>query len=353
MPGSAEKIISDGTSAGGALSALLGASGNNPLYEPYLEEIGAAPARDDIFAVIAFCPITDLDHADMAYEWLYNGLNNIRKKGLMLRREQPVGGNPWGSPDAGGPGPGGPGPDGKIDQNALPGLNDAEKALSTELAALFPAYLESLGLVTPDGKALTAGSATNGTYIDYIASFVIKSAQDAYNASSEKDAFRASFPWLKFNNANITGINFQDYLAYVMSRQPLKSVPSFDSMGVLDGAVSGENDEFGTGETAALNFTEAGWRKNSANTGALPPAIKDRVYLMNAMNFIGVANTDTAPNWYVRHGTIDRDTAFTVSVNLYTTLQNRGFNVDYKLAWERPHSGDYNLDEVFAWIAKL
>ena len=40
MPGDAEKIISNGTSAGGALSALLGASGNNRDYEPYLKTIG-------------------------------------------------------------------------------------------------------------------------------------------------------------------------------------------------------------------------------------------------------------------------------------------------------------------------
>jgi hypothetical protein len=207
----------------------------------------------------------------------------------------------------------------------------------------------------PDGEALTADSAANGVYTDYIASFVIKSAQDAYNTGNEKDSFRASFPWLTFDNAHttITGINFQDYLAYVMSRQPLKSVPAFDSMGILDSAASGENDEFGTSAVTALNFTEFGWQKNLSNAGTLPADIKDRVYLMNAMNFIGAENTDTASNWYIRHGTIDRDTAFTVSVNLYTKLRNRGFDVDYKLAWERSHSGDYDLDEVFAWIAKL
>jgi hypothetical protein len=280
----------------------------------------------------------------MSYEWLYGGLNNIRKKSSLPPPGQPGGGNPRGSgrPDGSG-----------ANQNALPGFNDPEKTLSAELALLFPAYLDSLGLRRPDGKPLTAGSGADGTYIDYLSSFVIRSAQEAYNTSNEKDVFRAAFPWLKFDNANIAGLNFQEYLAYVMSRQPLKSVPAFDSMGVLDGAVSGENDVFGTRDIAALNFTEAGWQKNPANTGTLPADIKDRVYLMNAMNFIGAADTDTAPNWYIRHGTIDRDTAFTVSVNLYTKLQNRGFTVDYKLAWEKPHSGDYDLDEVFAWIAKL
>jgi hypothetical protein len=27
--------------------------------------------------------------------------------------------------------------------------------------------------------------------------------------------------------------------------------------------------------------------------------------------------------------------------------------VDYALAWNRGHTGDYNLEEVFAWVAKI
>lgn len=57
MPGDAEKIVSDGTSAGGAMSALVGASGNNPAYEPLLDKMGAAKEHDDIFAAVCFCPI--------------------------------------------------------------------------------------------------------------------------------------------------------------------------------------------------------------------------------------------------------------------------------------------------------
>ncbi len=53
FPGSAERIVSMGVSAGGAMSALLGASGNDPAFDPYLEAIGAADARDDIFAVVS------------------------------------------------------------------------------------------------------------------------------------------------------------------------------------------------------------------------------------------------------------------------------------------------------------
>ena len=39
---------------------------------------------------------------------------------------------------------------------------------------------------------------------------------------------------------------------------------------------------------------------------------------------------------------------------LFTTkLQEAGLDVDFLLAWNRPHSGDYSLDEVFSWIARI
>lgn len=69
IPGSAERIVSVGASSGGAVSAMLGASGNSPLYDSYLAEIGAADATDDIYIAMCFCPITNLNTADAAYEW--------------------------------------------------------------------------------------------------------------------------------------------------------------------------------------------------------------------------------------------------------------------------------------------
>ena len=71
--GDTDKIISSGTSAGGAISALLGAAGNSGDYDEYLDELGAANASDDIFASMCYCPITNLDNADSAYEWTFGG----------------------------------------------------------------------------------------------------------------------------------------------------------------------------------------------------------------------------------------------------------------------------------------
>ena len=138
MLGDAERIITDGTSAGGAMSSLMGATGNNSAYEPLLRAMGAAQQRDDVFASVCYCPIIDLDHADMAYEWLYNGTDS-RQQG---------------------------------DADVL--------AVSNELKAQFPAYLASLNLHMPDGTPLTADN-----YLDYIKRELIRSAQIAKNAGAD------------------------------------------------------------------------------------------------------------------------------------------------------------------------
>ena len=71
LPGSAENIFAYGMSGGGAMASILGASGNSPLYTPYLDAIGAVQGVSDAIAgVMAWCPITDLDTANAEYEWM-------------------------------------------------------------------------------------------------------------------------------------------------------------------------------------------------------------------------------------------------------------------------------------------
>ncbi|MCC8105656.1 MAG: prolyl oligopeptidase family serine peptidase [Clostridiales bacterium] len=73
LPGDMEKIISVGWSAGGAMSTLLAVTGNNKNYDLYLEESGAfMDERDDVYASQIYCPIIDLEHADLAYEWMFS-----------------------------------------------------------------------------------------------------------------------------------------------------------------------------------------------------------------------------------------------------------------------------------------
>ncbi|MCD8231076.1 MAG: prolyl oligopeptidase family serine peptidase [Clostridiales bacterium] len=72
IPGDMEKIVSVGWSAGGAMSTLLSVTGNSENYDSFLKEAGAfMDERDDVFAAQIYCPIIDLEHADLAYEWMF------------------------------------------------------------------------------------------------------------------------------------------------------------------------------------------------------------------------------------------------------------------------------------------
>ena len=42
-----------------------------------------------------------------------------------------------------------------------------------------------------------------------------------------------------------------------------------------------------------------------------------------------------------------------VSVIFAAVLRQSGFDVDYFMPWEIPHAGDYDMDELFAWIRSL
>jgi hypothetical protein len=355
MPGSADLIFTDGTSAGGAMSSLMGATGNSKKYEAYLKKMGAAEASDAVFASICYCPITDLNHADMEYEWLYSCTND-----------------------------------------GVRGLSDAQKSVSEELAAMCPDYINSLNLTTPNGEKLTADN-----YKDYIKQLLIESAHKALQAGVEiPDSIVVTFYQEKFggfpgggarggmrggrpngqrppmmgdgrgapsfgpagarpmfNNRTdfVSDIDLDKYLNYVASSTVLKTPPAFDSYGVIDGAASAENKVFGNSKGEAANFTEYSLRARTGNKKAtLDKAMQERVYIMNPMNFIGGdSDSQLAQHWYIRHGAKDRDTSFLVPINLATKLQNAGYDVNFALPWNRPHSGDYNLDDLFSWIKSV
>lgn len=352
MPGNAERIVSNGTSAGGALSALLGASGNNADYEPWLQALGAAPARDDVYAVSAYCPITNLDNADTAYEWLLGSLKETKSTGPNPGFA-PGGTPPQGlTPPAGGTPPAGlpPAPAGTTGGTAptLPfgapasqsgPLSASQVQVSARLQALFPAYLDSLGLKAADGTSLSLDQAGNGSFRDLIKSLLIASAQRALDAGTSL----AAEPWVTVKDGRVTDIDWNQYLAHSGRK---KAAPAFDT---LD-ASSGENNLFGTTSTNNRHFTAFGQANDSAKA---PSADAATVRLMNPMNYLGTPGTSTAGFWRIRHGTIDSDTALVIPVILATRLANTGHTVDFALPWDKHHSGDYDLPELFDWIARI
>lgn len=76
LPCSTDRVFVFGFSAGGGVSAVLGASGDAGAFDPYLESIGAvthdakgAAVSDAIAGSASWCPVTSFDQADAAYEW--------------------------------------------------------------------------------------------------------------------------------------------------------------------------------------------------------------------------------------------------------------------------------------------
>ena len=69
LPGNSEAIVSTGHSSGGAVSAMLGASGDSSVFDEYFDEIGAYDESDVVLVTHASAPITNLSSADASYEW--------------------------------------------------------------------------------------------------------------------------------------------------------------------------------------------------------------------------------------------------------------------------------------------
>lgn len=356
MPGDANRIVSNGTSAGGALSALLGATGNNEEYEPYLEALGAAPGSDAVWAVSSYCPITNLDNADAAYEWQLSTIHETKAAmpmpfvpggdgtpmaqgpggpGAMPQAlagmTPPAGGQPGGAAGATGPWGAPAGSSGPLSADQI--------ALSSALKDLFPVYVNGLGLSSREGTTLRLEADGTGSFLAWVQEKVRQSAQ----AALDKGKSMADKPWVTVVDGKVTGLDWQAYLAYLGRK---KGVPAFDG---IDAKV-GENNLFGTVSETYRHFTDFGMEHDTAGAALADAEV---VRLMNPMRFISADGADTATHWRIRHGTLDSDTSLAVSAILALKLENRGFDVDYALPWDTTHSGDYDLEELFAWVKGL
>ena len=111
---------------------------------------------------------------------------------------------------------------------------------------------------------------------------------------------------------------------------------------------SAETEEFGTATVDKQHFTVYGKDHSTIAGSAL--ADKDIVKTMNPLNYIGKSGVKTAHYWRIRHGEADRDTTIAVPAVVALRLQQAGYDVDFASPWARGHAGDYDLDELFAWM---
>ena len=330
MPGNANRIITNGTSAGGAVSLLQGATGNNSDFQPYLQALGAATAATNVYAVSAYAPITNLDAADMAYEWSYKGITSFNKV-TMGQGELPqanVGGNTA--------------PPQRTMQRV--NLNADDVAYSNLLSEHFPEYVNNLQLRDSVGRVLKLDKNGNGTFKNYVKAFII----DAANKAQAKGTDLSKHTYLVRDNKTgaIKDINWEAYNQFV-SRS--KAPGAFDSRS----NDSGENSLFGTSTTDNNHFTiTAALHDTTSNQDVYVENAKI-VTMMNPMNYLGSPAATNARYYRIRYGTADSNTSVAIPLIVGTRAQNLGYNVDMATPFGVDHSGDYDLDELFNWMDNI
>lgn len=378
IPGDKEKIISVGTSGGGQMSSILGASGNMEAYYPYLYALGAAGVektddgrfvstiRDDIFASQCYCPIADIENADMAYAWQRYDDPNTHCIGFNVTE---------------------------------PDLTPFQIALHKDLARRYTAYLNSLGLRTQDGKVLSFDdeSGRSGSYYDS----TLKNISDALNAFLREhtnedgsisflsfdeeemaypnvDEYFATFEdtenWLKKENG---AYRVTDLLGFVRGTRLVrgKSVPGFDTF-----HHTAENNAFGTPEEIGAHFASSVGKVMKENLARYKTIdgvekcdieayiadadredLKEQTYLYNATAILldaarGKVKADPARHWRTRNGTADEHTAFSVAYNLALAAGMAGAeSVDYALVWAMGHADvdGHGTGSFVGWVRRI
>ena len=313
FPGDAEKIISTGVSAGGAMSSLLGSTGNAPEYDKMLREIGAAmDVGDDIFAAQCYCPIIDLEHADAGYEWMFDGVHTYCGFDGQTRT-----------------------------------LDDFSIALSRQLKGIYIEYFNSLGAKHPEtGEALTLSEDGHGGTAHAYLTEVVKAAAKAGGSD-----------WIPQRPEDL-------HNGYLVR---LKPCPSFDSITYNNP----ETQVFGCEDTDFVHFSPDAARAVDAVKEAFPAQyaqhyaayawskwdenVAVRRMLLNPFTFIGTQKQGvTAPHYRIRVGTKDAHTSFTMAMLLAVKLQNAGHqDVDYAMVWDQDHCAADVPGGFIGWVRRI
>lgn len=382
LPGNTENIFSFGHSGGGAQSSILGASGNSELYTPYLSSIGALMQDDSknsisdaITGAMCWCPITNLDTADEAYEW------NMGQYVTTGTRE-----------------------DGTF-----------TKSLSNDMAKEFATYINTLGLKTNETELKLEesnnGIYTSGTYYDYIKSVIETSLNNflsdttfpytpstttmadggfgggapnkSSNTSTSSKTYQTIQDYINSLNSDIIWINYDsvankatitnigEFVTHCKSAS--KDVGAFDSLSKSQA----ENKVFGNSNSSTLHFDRimakllnsnnakysslANWNSSYptdysndlTSTDKMGKDVAYRANMYNPMYYIskyynGYGKSDVAKYWRIRTGINQGDTALTTETNLYlalsqylkdkSTQQPASGSVDFATVWGQAHT---------------
>jgi hypothetical protein len=363
LPGDTAKIYTFGMSGGGAQSSLMGASGDSPLYTPYLTAIGAytqdgsgKTLSDAVNGSMCWCPITALDRADEAYEW------NL----------------------------------GQFYSSSTRATTTWTSTLSQDMADDYAAFINALGLKN-GSETLTLSSSAEGRYLagnyyDYLVSVVAESLNnylsDTYADASAKASYVSGLgSWASYDSATDKA-SISSLSGFIQSQKNAqKPVGAFDGLSRgqgensvfrIDDANSGKN-HFDAALSALLAQNNGkysalsgyvDYRNDFTSDLALKDAegtsMEDRVQMYNPMYYLssyyqGAGTSTVAPHWRIRTGIKQPDTALNTEVNLALALKGNSAvkDVDFATVWDQAHvtaerKGSSNADANFiSWVESL
>ena len=372
LPGDFDHIISVGWSAGGAMSSLLALTGDHPLYEPYLQaEHAYLEESDAVYAAQMYCPIVDLDHVDIAYEW-----NFFADKTCETSHAGPA-----------------------------ETMSPFKEAFSKACFDRYVTYFNELGLRHPQtgGPLHLESDGRSGSGYEYLMTCLedaatyflqklaageqplgIQATPEQYLSGDyqqpkvdRKPGFNEGEyilvpgtdkrEWLSWDGKRA---KIKDLDTYILNhRRRMKPCTSFD----IFSGLCGENQLFGSPEEDFKHFApdlpdiweqlKDDWKEEYDRChGAYENVRHDTAqamqrFLINPMNFVGTKEQEhshQAEHYRIRVGARDADTAWSTSMSLAVKLANAECGtVDYALVWDAPHSeADYE-GEMLRWIDEV
>lgn len=347
LPGSADRIVAYGHSGGGSQTAVLGASGDSALYEPYLTALGAADASDAVNAAMCWCPITGFDSADEGHEW-----------SMGITRG---------------------------------GLDDEMQAISDALAAAYADYVNNMGFVDEAGEPLTleeseTGIYQSGSYYEYVKGVIEeslehylqdtsfptasssgkgKSSSSYASAQDYVDALNANGEWVTYDpeSGEVTIASIYDFSTRL--KKASKPVAAFDKL------EAGGHELFNTGDGECTHFDpvlaeivqgtayEADFTDDFSRTDSLGNTIDYRLRMFSPLSYLMEANEDhgtssVAEHWRIRTGITQSDTPLTTEINLALALNAYGVDVDFETVWGQGHTQAERIgnstENFISWI---
>ena len=355
IPGDKNKIISIGTSGGGQMSSIFGVSGDMKEYFSYMYDAGTlgvtknadgtyeSAFHDNIFAAQNFCPIADIENADMAYAWWWVDLVD----------------------------------DGGIYNGNITAF---EKRLQELEAEEYIKYLNSLGLKDKNGNDLTLTGLRSGTYYDAILNNIsdalnkfVESGEGLIINEDENKSWLTKDEDGKYKVTDLKG--FMIGTGLINNRN--KAIPGFDTKDK-----SAENNAFGRAEVDTVHFSKSvatimknnyeelskleGFNKEQVDAyiedtidGNDSSLINNQTALLNATHILlgtdGLKAVNPVKHFRNRSGTADQHTSFGIGYNILTAAAMNGIDIDYSLVWNMRHGNNEGASTgtFIDWVNKI